>query len=65
MENKKIKLWALVMLIFVPTFGFGNIANNAVYLGPAAIPSWVIVSILYFLPLCGVIAEMAAINKDK
>lgn len=65
MKNKKIKLWALVMLIFVPTFGFANIANNAVYLGPAAIPSWVIVSILYFLPLCGIIAEMAAVNKDK
>ena len=65
MENKKIKLWALVMLIFVPTFAFANIASNAVYLGPAAIPSWIIVSVLYFLPLCGVIAEMAAINKDK
>ena len=35
-KDKKIKLWALVMLIFVPTFGFGNIASNAVYLGPAA-----------------------------
>lgn len=64
-KNKKIKLWALVMLIFVPTFGFTNISSNAVYLGPAAIPSWVIVSILYFLPLCGIIAEMASANQDK
>ncbi|WP_024613718.1 amino acid permease [Clostridium sp. Ade.TY] len=64
-KDKKIKLWALVMLIFVPTFGFGNIASNAVYLGPAAIPSWVIVAILYFLPLCGIIAEMASANQDK
>ena len=64
-ENKKIKLWALVMMIFVPTFGFGNIASNAVYLGPAAIPSWIIVSVLYFLPLCGIIAEMASANPDK
>lgn len=64
-KNKKIKLWALVMLIFVPTFGFTNISSNAVYLGPAAIPSWVIVSMLYFLPLCGIIAEMASANQDK
>lgn len=64
-ENKKIKLWALVMMIFVPTFGFGNIASNAVYLGPAAIPSWIIVSVLYFLPLCGIIAEIASANPDK
>ena len=36
------------MLIFVPTFGFGNIASNAVALGPAAIPSWLIVALLFF-----------------
>lgn len=64
-NNKKIKLWALVMLIFVPTFNFMNIANNAVYLGATAIPSWIIVSIFYFLPLCGIISEMAAFNQDK
>lgn len=55
-ENNKIKLWALVMMIFVLTFGFANIASNTVYLGPAAISSWIIVSVLYFLPLCGIIA---------
>lgn len=64
-DVKKIGLWTLVMLIFVPTFGFGNITSNAVYLGPAAIPSWFIVSLLYFLPLSIVIAELASANKDK
>lgn len=64
-EKKKIGLWSLVMMIFVPTFNFMNIASNAVYLGPAAIPSWIIVSILFFLPLCGIIAEMASKNRDK
>lgn len=63
--NKKIGLWSLVMMIFVPTFNFINIASNAVYLGPAAIPSWIIVSLLFFLPLCGIIAEMASANQDK
>lgn len=66
MENtRKIGLWTLIMLIFVPTFGFGNITSNAVYLGPAAIPSWFIVSLLYFLPLSIIIAELASANKDK
>lgn len=66
MENKKkIGLWSLVMMIFVPTFNFINIASNAVYLGPAAIPSWIIVAVLFFLPLCGIIAEMASANRDK
>ena len=66
MKNaKKLGLWTLVMLIFVPTFGFGNIASNAVALGPAAIPSWLIVSLLFFLPLSVMIAELASANKDK
>lgn len=64
-KKKKIGLWSLVMMIFVPTFNFINIASNAVYLGPAAIPSWIIVSLLFFLPLCGIIAEMASANRDK
>jgi amino acid transporter len=65
MNTKKLSLWTLVMLIFVPTFGFGNIASNAVALGPAAIPSWLIVALLYFLPLSVMIAELASANQDK
>ncbi len=64
-NSKKIGLWTLVMLIFVPTFGFGNITTNAVALGPAAIPSWLLVSVFFFLPLSAVIAELASANNDK
>lgn len=64
-KTKKIGLWTLVMLIFVPTFGFGNITTNAVALGPAAIPSWLIVAVLYFLPLSGMFAELASANQGK
>ncbi|MDK2565065.1 hypothetical protein QOZ84_16155 [Romboutsia sedimentorum] len=56
---------ALVMMIFVPTFRLANIESNAVYLGLLAIPSLIIVSVLYFLPLCGIIVEMASANQDK
>lgn len=64
-KTKKLGLWTLVMLIFVPTFGFGNITSNAVALGPAAIPSWLIVAVLFFLPLAIMIAELASANRDK
>ena len=53
------------MLIFVPTFGFTNITNNGVALGPAAVSSWLIVCILFFLPLTAIIAELASVNKNK
>lgn len=64
-NSKKLGLWTLVMLTFVPTFGFGNITTNAVALGPAAIPSWLLVSLLFFFPLSIMIAELASANQDK
>ena len=60
-----LSLWTLVMLIFVPTFGFNNITTNGVALGPAAVPSWLLVSIFYFLPLTAIIAELASVNQNK
>ena len=66
MDNtKKLGFWTLIMLIFVPTFGFNNITSNAVALGPAAIPSWLIVSLLFFLPLSIMFAELASASQDK
>jgi amino acid transporter len=62
---KKIGLLTLVMLIFVPTFGFRNVTTNAVALGPAAIPSWLVVSIFFFLPLSAIIAELASANQER
>ena len=53
------------MLIFVPTFGFNNITTNGVALGPAAVPSWILVCIFYFLPLTAIIAELASVNKHR
>jgi len=60
-----LSLWTLVMLIFVPTFGFNNITSNGVALGPAAVPSWMLVCIFYFLPLTAIIAELASVNEHK
>lgn len=53
------------MLIFVPTFGFNNITTNGVALGPAAVPSWILVCLFYFLPLTVIIAELASVNEHK
>jgi len=65
MNKSKLSLWTLVMLIFVPTFGFNNITTNGVALGPTAVPSWLLVCVLYFLPLTAIIAELASANQDK
>ena len=60
-----LSLWTLVMLVFVPTFGFNNITTNGVALGPAAVPSWILVCLFYFLPLTAIIAELASANRHR
>lgn len=64
-SEKKIGLWTLVMVVFVAAYGFSNVTSNLVYIGLAAIPSWILVAILYFIPLTIMIVELAAANKDK
>lgn len=61
-KSKKLSMWTVVLLTVVPTFGFGNITNNVVALGPASVPSWFIVAILFFLPLSLFIAELASVK---
>lgn len=61
-KTKKLSLWTVVLLTVVPTFGFGNITNNVVALGPASVPSWFIVAVLFFLPLSLFIAELASVK---
>nr|WP_218110623.1 amino acid permease [Ostreibacterium oceani] len=63
--QKQLGLWTVVLLIFVPTFGFRNITNNSVVLGATAIPSWLIVAVLFFLPLSIIIAELASSSSSK
>lgn len=62
---KKLGLWTVVLLIFVPTFGFRNITNNSVVLGATAIPSWLVVAVLFFLPLSIIIAELSSSSSEK
>ncbi len=61
-KTKKLSLWTVVLLTVVPTFGFGNITNNVVALGPASVSSWFIVAVLFFLPLSLFIAELASVK---
>ncbi|MEF9942335.1 MAG: amino acid permease [Lachnospiraceae bacterium] len=63
-KGRKLSLWTLILLIVVPTFGFGNITNNVVALGPASVPSWLIVAVLFFLPLSLFIPELASADEQ-
>lgn len=60
----KMSVWTVSMLIVVTTFGLANVIDNLVELGLTAIPSWLVVGFLYFLPLALILAEFASDTKD-
>ncbi|RDE58975.1 amino acid permease [Psychrilyobacter piezotolerans] len=66
MEKKKyLSITALVMIIFVGVFGFGNIANNYKTTGTESTSMFILGATIYFLPLCLIMSEFAAYAKDR
>ncbi len=55
----------VTMLIVATTFGFSNVPDNLVELKLTAIPSWVAVGFLYFLPLALILAEFASDTTER
>ncbi|MFT7519425.1 MAG: amino acid transporter [Kiritimatiellia bacterium] len=62
---RKMSPFTVSMLIVVTTFGFANVIDNVAELGLAAISSWVVVGVLYFLPLALILAEFASDNTGS
>ncbi|MGL6131455.1 MAG: amino acid permease [Fusobacteriaceae bacterium] len=65
MNNKKISTLALVMIIFIGVFGFGNIANNYKSIGLKSVTVFMLGSVLFFLPMSLIMAEFGAYAKDR
>lgn len=62
--KRKMSVVTISMLIVVSTFGLTNVIDNLVEMGLAAIPSWLVVSALYFLPLALILAEFASDTRE-
>ena len=63
-RKRKMSMVTISMLIVVSTFGLTNVIDNLVELGLAAIPSWLVVSAVYFLPLAMILAEFASDTRE-
>lgn len=59
-QPRKLSVTTLSMIIVVTTFSIANVIDNLSELGLAAIPSWLVVGVLYFLPLALILAEFAS-----
>lgn len=64
-SGRKMSVVTISMLIVVTTFGLANVIDNLAEIGLTAIPSWVLVAFLYFLPMALILAEFASANQDS
>ena len=65
MNKKKLSTTALAMIIFIAVFGFGNIANNYKEVGINSAVTFVLVALVYFLPMSLIMAEFGSYAKDR
>lgn len=64
-EKKYLSVTAMVMIIFVGVFGFGNIANNFKASGTHSTSMFVLGAIIYFLPMCLIMSEFASYARER
>jgi amino acid transporter len=64
-EPKRLSVSTVAMLLVAVIFGIGNVTDNLAALGLSAIPSWLAVGILYFVPLSLMMAELGSAATSK
>jgi len=64
-EPKRLSVSTVAMLLVAVIFGMGNVTDNLAALGLSAIPSWLAVGVLYFVPLSLMMAELASAATNK
>ncbi|MGL6105945.1 glutamate/gamma-aminobutyrate family transporter YjeM [Romboutsia sp.] len=64
-NSKKLTLASLILMIFTSVFGFANMPRAFFLMGYAAIPWYVLSSILFFIPYAFMMAEFGASYKKE
>ena len=65
MNNKKMTLTALILMIFTSVFGFNNIPRAFYLMGYSAIPWYLFGAIGFFIPYAFMMAEYGAAFKEE
>ena len=65
MKSRHLSVTTVALLTVVAVFGFANVTDNLAALGLAAIPSWLAVGVIYFLPLSLILAEFSSALPGK
>ena len=64
-DNKKLTLTALILMIFTSVFGFANMPRSYLLMGYAAIPWYVIIAFVFFIPYAFMMAEYGSAFKHE
>lgn len=64
-QPRKLSTTTVALLLVVLVYGTTNVTDNLAALGLTAIPSWIAVGVLYFLPLSLMMAELASAAPQK
>ncbi|ETP70843.1 amino acid transporter, partial [Lachnospiraceae bacterium JC7] len=65
MNEKKLSLAALILMIFTSVYGFNNIPRSFYLMGYAAIPWFVVSGILFFVPFAFMVAEFGSAFRNE
>ncbi|OON86891.1 glutamate/gamma-aminobutyrate family transporter YjeM [Oribacterium sp. C9] len=65
MNEKKLSLAALILMIFTSVYGFNNIPRSYYLMGYAAIPWFVVSGILFFIPFAFMVAEFGSAFRNE
>mgnify|MGYP002238360322 CR=1 FL=1 len=64
-QQKKLTLVSLILMIFTSVFGFANMPRAFYLMGYAAIPWYVLSAILFFIPYAFMMAEYGSAFKKR
>jgi amino acid transporter len=63
--TRRLSVTTIALLVVVAVFGFANVTDNLAAIGLAAIPSWFVVGLIYFLPLSLILAEFSSALPER
>jgi len=64
-QPRNLSVTTVALMLIVVVVGLTNVTDNLSALGLSAIPSWIAVGFLYFLPLSLMMAELASAAPDR
>lgn len=64
MEKKQLLWYNIAFIAFASVWGLGNVVNNFTLEGMSVVTSWILISLLYFVPYTLIVGQLGATFKN-